>query len=70
MFNVGPGCTWNEQFDLYCIFGNEVEVDLYQMIQLKSYAEELPKPPIKSYICRIEDSFIVPRQGKMVSILV
>ncbi|KAM0880336.1 hypothetical protein ACQ4PT_033652 [Festuca glaucescens] len=46
----GPGYTGDESFDRYCIFGNEVEMNFHQMMQLRSYVEDLPSKHVKKYL--------------------
>ena len=68
MFHVGPCYTGVESFDEHCIFGNEVEIDVNQVLQLSRIVETMPRPPIKAYVCRMEKSFINP--GQMVGCLI
>ncbi|KAK1683771.1 hypothetical protein QYE76_044619 [Lolium multiflorum] len=65
-----------ESFDRQCIFGNEVEMNYQQTMQLKSYFEELAKKPekeyfdgyqrpfVKRYVCRLTKS-MVKSDGEM-----
>jgi hypothetical protein len=66
---VGPGIIGNESFDTTCIFGNRVEMNFNQMMLLRSYIEEPPRPAIKEYVCTLTESFIRPTDGQMVSYL-
>ncbi|KAM0882348.1 hypothetical protein ACQ4PT_032356 [Festuca glaucescens] len=73
----GPGYTGDESFDRYCIFGNEVEMNFHQMMQLRSYVEDLPSKPVKEYldelprpavnryVCRLTKSLVNPDDGEM-----
>ncbi|KAM0850045.1 hypothetical protein ACQ4PT_053349 [Festuca glaucescens] len=73
----GSGYTGDESFDRYCIFGNEVEMNFHQMMQLRSYVEdlpskpmkeyldELPRPAVKRYVCRLTKSLVNPDDGEM-----
>ena len=65
--NVGPGHVGFESFDMHCMFGNEVEMTFNQMMQLRSLVEELPRPQIKEYVCRLIKSNVIP-ESKMVSL--
>ena len=67
--NVGPGHVGFESFDEQCVFGNEVEMTFNQMMQLRSLVEELPRPKIKEYVCRLIKSNVI-RESKMVSLVV
>lgn len=66
---VGPGHVGFESFDMNCCFGNEVEMTFNQMMQLRSLVEELPRPKIKEYVCRLIKSNVIP-ESKMVTLTV
>jgi hypothetical protein len=67
---------------MYCIFGNEVEMNFHQMMQLRSYVEdlpskhvkeyldELPRPAPRRYVCRLTKILVNPDEGQMVSVIV
>ena len=50
-----------------CVFGNEVQMTFSQMMKLKSLVEELPRPPIKEYVCCLMSNNVFPL-ADMVSI--
>ena len=52
-----------------CVFGNEVQMTFSQMMKLKSLVEELPRPPIKEYVCCLMSNNVFPL-ADMVSIVV
>ena len=65
---VGPGIVGeDESFDMYCVFGNEVQLNLNQAMHLRSCADELARREVRDYVCTKTKQFVMPEEGTMVS---
>ena len=55
-----------EEFDKYCFFANNVDLNEDQVAHLKSQVEIL-KPLIPLYVCRTRKSTVIHGKAKMVN---
>ena len=47
---IGPGYIGDDSFDRECVFGNEVVMNFNQVMLLRSYVEDVPRPKVKVYV--------------------
>jgi hypothetical protein len=56
-----------KSFDNNCIFGNAVEMNFDEVMQLKAEVESFPRPAVKDYVCTMTKSYVAPFGGRMVT---